>query len=102
MLRKYQTFQYIMRIGNIQNTLYVSRKYFNKKSIAGFQDDTNEYRDYFIWHDGKDNGGARPDPPNNWVCIYRVHLFILLMQTRSCVRLPFSLVVCVGGCVRAK
>jgi len=34
------------------------------------KNDDNEFRDYFIWQNGKDNGGQRPDPPNNWLSIY--------------------------------
>jgi len=34
------------------------------------QADENKFRDFFIWSDGKDNGGAKPDAPNNWLSVY--------------------------------
>lgn len=28
-----------------------------------------EYRDFYVWHDGKVNGTGQRIPPNNWVSI---------------------------------
>lgn len=39
-----------------------------QKSLAG----DPEYKDYFIWHPGKENpAGGRPLPPSNWISAFR-------------------------------
>jgi glycosidase len=34
------------------------------------------YSDYYVWHDGKDDGNGNKTPPNNWVSPVHVQLDI--------------------------